>query len=149
MREYTREELMGLTAERYLAEGFLDAAGEVRPELLGDYATAAATQLLAAELSPQELAFTVEAIRLLLPQHEDEAPADRLHASLEEALLTVARAIQQPNNGGMVHWLSECAAAVGTPAELDGFMEHLQAVMRLYALVAASQPDSSSSSAPV
>jgi hypothetical protein len=146
MRDYTREELLQLTPEIYLAAGYVDAAGALRPEFLTDFATAAANQLVLAELSPQELALTYEGIRQILPQHDGD-PAARLHAATEEALAVVARAIQQPNNEGMVDWLSKCASIVETAAELDGFMAHLQAVMRLYGLLAASLPDSSSSTA--
>jgi hypothetical protein len=146
MRDYTRDELLKLTPAVYLADGYLGTDnGKLRREFLGDFATAAATQLLAAGLSPQELAFTVEGIRQILPMHEGPPP-DRLRATVEEALLVVARAIRQPSNEGMVKWLSECASVVETPAELDGFIAHIQAVMRLYALLVGSLPDSSASS---
>ncbi len=144
MRAFTRQEWMDLRPEIYLADGYLDADGALRGDFLSDYATAAATQLMAAELSPQELAFAVEGLRQILPMHEG-GPGDQLHAALDETLFVVARATQQTNNEGMVHWLSECAAAVGTAADLDGFMAHIQAVMRLYAILVVSQPDSSGS----
>jgi hypothetical protein len=142
MRDYTREELLALTPEVYLEEGYLDADGALRRELLSDYATAAATQLLAAELSPQELALTVEGVRQVLPLHEG-TPAERLHAAVEEALMVVARAIRQPNNAGMVGWLGQCASVVETEAELDGFIAHLRAVVQLYGLIAGAQPEAS------
>jgi hypothetical protein len=104
---------------------------------------------MAAECSPQELALTYEGIRQLLPVHEGP-PRDRLFAAFEETLLVVARAIRQPNNGGLVDWISDCAAIVETQAELEGFMRHIQAVMRLYSIMVAAMPDdSSSASRPV
>jgi hypothetical protein len=142
MRAYTRDELLQLTPAVYLAEGYVDAEGAVRPELQSSYATAAATQLLAAELSPQELALTVEGVLQILPLTEGSAE-DRLHAALQESLLIVARAIRQANNGGLVNWLNECMIAVKSEADLDGFIAHIQAVRRLYALMVQSLPDSS------
>ena len=59
--------------------------------------------------------------------------------------MVVARAIQQSNNKGLVHWLNACAATVTTPQELDAFMSHATAVVRLYAILVASLSDSSGS----
>src|SRR5438034_430262 len=126
MRDLTRDDLLQLKPSAYLAEGYVDSRGELRREFLSDYATAAATQLMAGELSPQELAFTVEGIRLVLPQHEGP-PQERLRAALEECLLVVARAIRQENNQGLVEWLSQCASAVESDADLKGFLAHVQA----------------------
>jgi hypothetical protein len=144
MRAFTREEWLGLTPEVYLQGGYCGPDGAPRPEFFGDFATAAATQLTAAELSPQELALTVEGIKQILPMH-DGPPRERLLATIDECLLVVARAIRQQNNGGLVEWLSECASAVGSAADLDGFMAHIQAVMRLYALLVMPQPEPSGS----
>lgn len=111
MRAFTRAEWLDLRPGIYLAEGYVGPDGALRPDFLSDYATAAATQLMADDLSPQELAFTVEGIRLVLPMHQG-TPAERLAGAIDECLLVVARAIQQENNEGMVQWLSECASAV-------------------------------------
>ena len=148
MREFTRDEWMELRPDIYLADGYLDADGALRADFFADYATAAATQLMAEDLSPQELALTFEGIRQLLPLQEG-APADRLDGAIDETLLVVARATGQENNGGLVRWIDDCAEAVTTAEELDGFLAHVQAVMRLYGVLVASQPDSSGSfSAP-
>ena len=53
MRDYSREELLELSASRYLSGGFVDRSGKPLVELQTTYATAAATQFLDAELSPQ------------------------------------------------------------------------------------------------
>ena len=97
----------------------------------------------AAELSPQELSLTVEAIIQVLPLQDEPSPALRLAGALEEALQVVSRAIQQDNNEGMVEWLIDCASAVRTGDDLDGFLQHIQVVNRQYALVAALQPSPS------
>ncbi len=139
LHDYSRSDLLALTPEHYLADGYRNAAGTIRPELTGEYATAAATQLLDAEASPQEVSLTAEAIRQILPLHMASS-RDRLVASLEEALALVARTLQKGNNEGLVNWLIGCAAAVGRQADLDAFLVHLQAVERQYAIVAALQP---------
>src|SRR5207244_10125624 len=113
MKEYTRDELLALTPARYLADGFVDG-GKPRPELQSTYATAAAQQLLAADRSPQEFAFTYEALKQSLPLHDGPAP-QRIRATLDEALETVRGMIRQPNNPGLTKWLNECAALVKTP----------------------------------
>ena len=137
MQEHSRGDLVALGPDRYLADGFHDASGAPRPELRGLYATAACTQLLDAELAPQELGFTFEALRLLLPQHDEGSPTVRLVAATREALETVARSIQQRNNRGLVTWLDACIRHVRTDADLDAFLDHMRAVTRQYALLAA------------
>src|SRR3954469_11178032 len=140
MRSLTRDELWQLTPGVYLAQGYLGIDGTILPQFLSEYATAAATQLLGAELSPQELAFTVEGLRQILPMHKGE-PQVRLLSAIEECLQVVARAIRQENNRGLVEWLGQCASAVDSAPELEAFMAHIQAVMRLYSLLVVSQPD--------
>jgi hypothetical protein len=135
LRETTRAELLARTPDQYLADGFLDADGQARRALLSGDATAAATQLAAAEASPQELAFTYEAIRALLPLHAGDARA-RLDAALAEALATVARMIRQPNNEGLITWARTCAGFVRGDADIAAFLAHMQAVLRLHALIA-------------
>lgn len=149
MQEYTRADLLALTPERYLADGFLDGAGRPRPELRSDWATAASTQLLVgAELSPQEFAFTYEALNLALArQTEDGPPLERAVAALDEALEVVGRMIRQPTNEGLEEWLEACVAHVSRAGDLDALLEHVQATMRQYAMFAAL-PALDSSSAP-
>ena len=147
MREYTRGQLLALTPDRYLADGFNDAAGRLKPELLTDYALAAATQFLRAELSPQELAYTVAALQQILPMHDGPPPA-RIEAALEETLSTVSGMIGQPNNEGLAAWCRACAAMVRQPSDIDGFMAHIQAVLRQYAALASLPPPSPDSSPP-
>jgi hypothetical protein len=149
MRSYTRDELLALTPSHYLAGGYFDPSGQRRSELASDYATAAATQMLAAELPAQELSFTYEALRLALPHHEGP-PRETARAALDEALAVVARMIRQTNNEGLVKWLRECVAAIQKPEDIDALLQHIQAVLRLYTLIAAipepsdgSSPDSS------
>ena len=107
----TRDLMLRLTPEVYLARGYLDASGSLRRLLKGEVATAAAMQLMQAELSPQEFGLTVEGLRQLLPLHDEPTAPERLHATLQEAVEVVARIIQQPNNGGLVQWISACATA--------------------------------------
>ncbi len=148
MQARTRDELLALTPDRYLREGYLDREGTLRPALLADYATAAATQLMAAEASPQELSLTLEGVRQLLPLQDGDAAAARLDAALDEALEVTSSAIQQPNNEGLAEWISACADGVRTEADLEAFLEHVEAVLRQHALLAAMLPPDSASSSP-
>jgi hypothetical protein len=142
----TRDELLALTPAQYLAEGWTTADGAPRRELTGIDATAASTQFLAAELSPQELALTAEAVRQILPQ-TDEPPGPRAHEASMEALGLVGRAIGQTNNQVLARWLIDCADRVRTEADLAAFLRHLTATERQYSLVAElSQPPSSAAS---
>ncbi len=140
MRTLSRPDWLALLPELYLANGYLDEAGVPRPDFLGDYATAAANQLLVAEASPQEVSLTVEGLRLLVPL-QNGTPGARLAAAIDECLLVVARAIRQENNGELVKWLSLCAAAVTTEADLKAFLAYVTATMRLYAMLVATLPD--------
>ncbi len=146
MPGYTRDELLALTPARYLADGYLDEAGHPRSGLTGDFATAATTRLLAADMPVQELAFTFEAWRLLL-QGQEGAPAGQARAALDEALATVVRMIRQPNNKGLVTWLGECVAAIRQPGDIDALLLHMRSVLRLATVIASlpePEPDLSS-----
>lgn len=143
MQSYTRNDLLALTSEQYLANGYTGPDGAMRPEFNSDYATAASTQFLESGLSPQELSLTAEAVRQILPLHEG-SPGERARATADEALGLVANAIKQPNNEVLARWLNACAAAVHSEADLQAFLAHLLATERLYGLVAdLSQQDSS------
>jgi len=134
-----RDRWLALGSGDYLADGYLDSSGGTRRVVLGDYATAAAYRLLDAEVSPQELALTIEGIVQLLPMHE--GPRDEaISGAFEESLIVVARATRQPNNGGLVEWLNYCIESVDSPASLQAFLDHVQAVVRLYALLVAALP---------
>jgi tryptophan 2,3-dioxygenase len=149
MREMSRADYLALTPELYLAEGFRGPDGRVRPALLGENAMAAATQLADAQASPQELAFTYEAIRALLPLHDHEPDAAaRLQAALAEALATVARMIRQPNNEGILTWSRTCAGSVREAADIDALLAHIQAVLRLLELIAQAEPPDEPASEP-
>ena len=131
-----RSELLALTPLRYLGDGFRDETGQLRPELQGVFATAAATQLEEAEASPQELAATLEAFRQALPLHRAK-PRKRFSAAVAEALETVAIMYSKPNNRGIVTWLELCATAVRTEDDIAAFVEHFTAVVRQYGVIIA------------
>lgn len=138
MQEMTRAELLQFTPEHYLANGYTNEVGMKRPGLSSLFATAASTQLLAAELAPQELAFTAEAIRQLLPGC-DGAPVERLAGAIPRMRTYVPRALGQPSNPGLAAWLEDCAEAVVTEADLNAFLDHLLAVQRQYGLMVGLQ----------
>src|SRR5260221_6951450 len=138
IRDYSRAELLDLTPANYLANGFADGKGKPLPELQNTYATAAAMQLLAAELSPQELAFSYEALKHALPLHDRPAP-EKARAALDEALETVRGMIKQPNNPGLTKWINQCATSVKSPADLEALLAHMLAVLRLYSVMVGSR----------
>ncbi len=144
MRTYSREEFLQMKPAFFLADGYCERDGSVRPGLTGVYATAVANQLLGAELAPQELAFTIEAIRALLPLHDGPA-SERWRGALYEALETVARMIRQPNNEGLVQWLEECASHVRQEADIAALDAHMVAVLRQYSVLASFSSEESSS----
>ncbi len=144
----SREELLLLQPEIYLAEGFCDAAGRPRRELRTLWASAAATQLAARGVAPQELAFTYEALRILLPETSGAPPA-RAETALDDALAATARMIQQDNNEGLVVWLEDCVAAVRTEADLEALVQHVLAVLRLHSVAASFGGDDEESPQPL
>ena len=147
-----REALLALTADIYLADGYLDAAGHPRIELRTAWASAAAAQLAEDQVAVQELAFTYEALRSLLPQTSGTAPA-RAETAVDDALAVTARLISQDNNEGLVVWLEDCVAAVRRDEDLDALLQHVLAVLRLYSVTASfaaanDGPDEASPSSP-
>jgi hypothetical protein len=137
MRDYKREELLELSASRYLSEGFVDKRGKPFAELQTTFATAAATQFLDAQLSPQELAYTYEALKQVLTLHAG-TPSAQILGAIAEALEVVRAMVKQPNNARLKQWLAECAAAVKTDKDINAFLEHYMAVLRQYTVIVAS-----------
>ena len=54
---------------------------------------------------------------------------------------------RQTNNEGLVRWLDECVAAIRRPEDIDALLLHIQAVLRLYTVIAAIPAPSDGSSA--
>ncbi len=131
-----RAALLALTPARYLAGGYLDDAGRPRAELRSTFATAASTQLEKDETSPHELAVTVEALRRVLPLHQG-GPHDRAVDAADEALITASAVLDKKNNPGLAAWLAAAAGAVRSDADLDAFVDHVEAVLRQYAVITA------------
>lgn len=140
LRAYSRKDLLALTPDRYLAGGFDDADA-----LAGEFASAAAAQLLEGEVAPQELAFTAAAFDETLEMH-DGTPREQAEAAINEALEVVARLIRQPNNERLAQWLEDCAAHVTKPGDLAALQAHLDAVLKQYTVVASFSPEEPSSS---
>jgi len=135
--EYDRSALLALTPAVYLRRGYRDERGEPWPDLLGVYATAAATQFEAAEASPDEVSATFEAFRQSLPLYSG-TPAERFAGAIGEALELVSMMMQgQANNAGITRWLAACGPAVLTEDDLQAFLEHFRNAMRQYVLIQA------------
>ena len=130
----SREALLALTPDVYLADGYLDGVGAPRMALRTEWANAAATQMAENAVAVQELAFTYEAFRTILPQTLGTAP-ERARMAMDDACAVVARFIGQDNNEGLVVWLEDCVAAVQRDEDLDALLQHVLAVLRLYSLI--------------
>ncbi len=133
--EYDRDDLLALTPAVYLQHGYRDERGVPLPDLTGLYATAAATQLEAAEASPDEVEATFEAFRQALPLYEGAA-SERFAGAVGEGFEIVRMMMHgQDNNPGIARWLAACGAALQTEEDLQAFVEHFQAVARQYVLI--------------
>jgi hypothetical protein len=142
-RDYSREELLEPGAARHLAQGYTDAQGKPMAELQTTFATATATQFFASQLAPQELTFTFEALRQVLPMYTD-TPSAQIQGAVGEALETVRAMVNQPNNTRLVQWLGESSAAVKNETDVNAFLDHFMAVLRQYTVIAASASASAS-----
>ena len=134
--DYDRKTLLALTPEKYLAGGYRDEHGKPRGELRGVFATAASTQLEAGEASPEELGATLDALAMVLPLHEGDAPR-RCAGACDEALTTVASMLDKENNPAIAAWLGACAAAVKSEDDVAALLDHFRAVVRQYAVITA------------
>ena len=133
--EIDRAAYLRLTPSEYLKQGYCDPSGRPNRELFSTYATAACVQLEAAETSPQELSGTFEAIRQVLPWHNNPDPRQRLRDAVDEALQVASAMYNQPNNPGIVSWLENCADFVRTDRDIDAFLAHFNAVLRQYTVI--------------
>src|SRR5437016_4407128 len=113
----TRADLLALKPGAYLQGGFVDGTGALRPELRGLTPFAVATQLEQGEVSPQEVAFTLEALRQVLPSHTGTA-GERLKGAVRQALDLVAGMLGIFNNAALETWLSQCVPFVKTDQDL-------------------------------
>lgn len=138
--DLTKAELLSMTPKVYLKDGFRDRDGRTRTALVSTSATAVATQMEAAEVSPQELSATLEALRQALPWHKGPV-ATAFPEAVEEALDLVSSMYGKDNNPGIVNWLDECTSFVVQPADIEDFLSHFMAVVRQYgAIVALRKP---------
>lgn len=135
--EPDRTALRALTPDRYLAEGWQAPEGGVRREATGLWATAAAEQLLAADVPAAEVAATYEAFRQVLPYY-GAAAAAALDDVRDEALDLVAKLLGQPNHHGLRDWAAACLARVREPQDVEAFMAHFRAVSLQYEVIAGA-----------
>ena len=142
MRELSRDDMLALTPDIYLRDGFRGPDGALRPDLLTQDALAAALQLREADLAPQEFSMTVAALRQVLPLHGGTAPA-RITSVLDETFAVVGRMIRQENNEGLVSWCRACAKSVQQPADIESWHMHVEAVLRQYIALASLPPPAS------
>lgn len=147
--DLSQAQLLARRPGEYLKGGLLDAAGKLRPELVGLDAFAVATQFVTAGASPDEVAATYEALRQVLAQQPAGDAARRFATSVQGALDLVRRLLGITNNIAVAGWLRACRPFVQTDADIAAFLEHFQAVVRQHgALVAVSQSPEEEPPAP-
>jgi hypothetical protein len=136
MSDIDQQQLLTMTPNVYLRRGFRWGNGERFPELNGIWATAASLQMENAEASPQELAFTLDALREVALLHR---PFDSNFVAevTQEAIETVRGMIEQPNNRGIVRWIADCRPAIRNQRDFDDWLSHMQAVVRQYGTMIA------------
>lgn len=122
-------ELLSATPGEYLKDGWMDAKGQTRADLLGLKAFAIASQLQQAYVSSQELALTQEALKQVLALDEGDIET-RFPDAVSEALDLVGGITNTAPNPRLANWLKACIPFVKTEADLQAFLQHLQAVMR-------------------
>lgn len=142
--DLSRDELLAMTPQRYLAAGWRDGAGRVHAYLGGSCALAACAQLEEAQVSPQELGATLQAFEQVLPYYGAD-PAPRLSMATQEVLELVAATLGQTTHPGLLAWLQPCILSVRDADDLRAFLLHLRSVVRQYAALMAMR---SSAGAP-
>ena len=136
MTTLTRDDLLRLTPAEYLRDGFRGPDGAPYRPLRGLWATAAANQLIAAGVPPQELAAYFEAIRQTIDLYAEPLPG-RLYASMKEAGQIVSNMYNKDINAGLVYWALECARRVRDADDYAAFMNHGKSVIRNHATMVA------------
>jgi hypothetical protein len=132
-----RAKLLALTPGKFLKGGFVDPDGRALPELQGEWATAAAMQLLEAGVSLMELSATLEALRLTLPVYE-AAPRERFRLASREALEVVSMMQHgQKSHPAVARWLAACAPAIRSEDDLTAMLDHFLAVVRQLGVIGA------------
>ena len=130
----SREDLLALTPQVYLRQGFRDHGGAPRKELLGLWALAAAEQLKDAGLVPGDLDPAVAAVAKVALEHA-RAPREKLDA---EALLTALDTARP--SAPVRSLLKGCVGALRDRQDLRPMVEHLGAALRTLALLCAAPP---------
>jgi hypothetical protein len=136
------DELLRLRPSNFLAErGCLDAAGNPREDLSGNFATAASTTFESAELSPQELQTIYEAIKQCLEIVDDPDRKVKLQQAVDEAFTISADLLGKKINPALVAWIREWIPFIHSEACIAAFMRHLSAVVQQYTLIISLKHD--------
>jgi hypothetical protein len=109
--------------------------GRPNPAVNGKLCPAALRVFEKDELAPQELETFVEALRQLLPTHENGTPAERFAAATEEALELVARVLNKEPNRALERWAKEFIPFINSDADLNAALSHFQNTLALYTVV--------------
>lgn len=120
--------------ERYLANGWFGSDGGLNGDATGWWATAAAEQLLAGQVSPTELETTFAAFMQLRQYYKVVEPLDS-EALATESLQLVEGILGQANNPALVSWIEPCIKSVKDLNDLNAFLTHFRSVVLQYAVI--------------
>ncbi len=127
----TREQYLSMIPATFLADGFRDAEGNLRPEVGSIWATAGAVQM--ETIAPRIVSTMVEALKQTLPLHEG-APAARYRTACEEAAEVAGGILGKPAPAELVAWLARYASSIHSEADLQDLLHHLTETARQHAL---------------
>lgn len=135
-RNITPDELVELRPLRFLrGQGPTNDEGKPRDDLTGLFASAACTTFERAELSPQELATTYEAVKQCLGISDEPKPGPRFRKGVDHALDVCAELLAKEPNDALVDWIYEWFPLVESDAGIEAFHKHMNAVVTQYALI--------------
>lgn len=132
------EELRKLRPSSFLqGEGCLDAAGNPRADLAGNFATAACLAFEDGEAAPQELATVYEAIKqcLELASDGDDLSTEEFSAVVDEAFELTSGMLGKEINPAIAAWVGEWTPYVDSPAGAKAFLSHMDSVVQQYTLI--------------
>jgi hypothetical protein len=130
----SREDLLALTPDRYLAGGYREPNGVERPQLKSLWALAAAEQLRQAGIHPTDLDPIVARVTTAALDVRGDLPIGEQLVGLERALATGGRPLAP-----IEKLMRGCLKAVRQHADWRPFAHHLGAILNLLALNEAAR----------
>src|SRR4051812_44442259 len=118
----SREDFLAMTPESILKDGFRDAQGAPREEVMTIWATAGATQLEA--VSSAELVTTLRALTQVMPLHDQGTAPDRFNGAAEEAQDLAGRIHGCTPTAALGRWLTAFAPLLRSEQDLRDMLRY-------------------------